>query len=80
MVSSASPQTRSQVEKQVTSPSSPPRKTRSLKEIYETSRYANKKISLMSSAHVEPFNFNESCNDEPWVKAMEDEISQIQKK
>ena len=69
----------SQVDTQTTPPSSPPRKIRSLKEIYETSRYASDNFALFCSAHVEPFNFKESCIDEPWVQAMEDEMSQIEK-
>jgi hypothetical protein len=77
--SSSSPSTGSQVDTQTTPPSSPPRKTRSLKEIYETSRYANDHFSLVSSANVEPVNFKEACFVEPWVQAMEDEMSQIQK-
>ena len=50
-----------------------------MKEIYETSRYANDHFALVSSANVEPINFKEACFTEPWVQAMEDEMSQIQK-
>jgi hypothetical protein len=59
--SSSSLITRSHVDTQATPPSSPPRKTRSLKEIYETSRYVGDNFALFSSSHVEPFNFKEAC-------------------
>jgi hypothetical protein len=75
----SSPSTSSPVDTQAESPTSPPRKTRSLKEIYETSRYANDHFAFVSSANVEPVNFKEACLAEPWLKAMEDEMSQIQK-
>ena len=68
---SSSPTIRTHVESQAISPFSPPRKTRSLKEIYETSRYADYSFALLSSAHVEPFNFNEACSNELWMQAME---------
>jgi hypothetical protein len=67
---SYSPSTRSHVDTQTTPPSSPPRKTRSLKEIYETSRYAKDHFSLVYSANVEPINFKEVYFVEPWVQAM----------
>jgi len=35
-------------------------------------------FSLFSYSHVEPFNFKEACIDEPWVQAMEDEMSKIE--
>jgi len=77
--SSSSSSSGSHVDTQTTPPSSPPRKKRSLKEIYEISRYANAHFSLVSFANVEPINFKKVCFFEPWVQAMEDEISQIQK-
>ena len=73
-----SPTIRTHVESQAISPFNPPRKTRSLKEIYETYRYADYIFSLLSSAHVEPFSFNEAFSNELWMQAMEDEIAQIQ--
>ena len=73
-----SPSSSSSTSSQATSPSIPPRKTRSLKEIYETSKYANDHFALVSSPNVEPINFKEACFVEPWVQAMEDEMSQIQ--
>ena len=60
----SSPTIRTHVESQAISPFSPLRKTRSLKEIYEPSRYADYNFALLSSAHVEPFNFNEACYNE----------------
>ena len=78
-VSSSSPTIRTHVDSQATSPFSPPRKTRSLKEIYETSRYADYNFALLSCAYVEPFSFNETCYNELWMQAMEDEIAQIHK-
>jgi hypothetical protein len=78
-VSSSSPTIRTHVDSQAISPFSPPRKTKSLKEIYETSMYANHNFALVSFADVESFSFNEACSNDLWMQAMEDEISQIEK-
>ena len=75
--STSSPTIRTHVESQEISPFSPPKKTRSLKEIYLTSRYTDYNFWLLSSAHVEPFSFNEACSNELWMQYMEDDIAQI---
>ena len=44
-----------------------------IRTITETSRY----LALLSS--IEPQNINEACKDECWVKAMNEELEQIEK-
>ncbi|CAA0840542.1 Uncharacterized mitochondrial protein AtMg00820 [Striga hermonthica] len=65
----SSPRTTTPSTEEQSSQESPPRKVRTLREIYETSIFAT----------MEPESFEAAVKEKKWVKAMEEEIRMIEK-
>ena len=59
-----------------------PRKTGSLREIYQDERYEegnDKSVNFALFSHIDPIYFEEVVNEEKWCNAMDEEIDAIKK-
>lgn len=61
------------------SSSTPPRKFRSLQEIYNETREVDEEVGLCFLSMEEPTRYEEAVGDENWRRAMESEVDSIQK-
>ena len=57
-----------------------PRKTKSLREIYQDERYedCDESVNFALFSHSDPIYFEESIKEKKWCKAMDEEIDAIE--